>query len=566
MKSFYFKEMLLASFREKRARRIPFHRKATVIRGGNETGKSSLIKSIFVTFGAEPSKIHKNWTEADVRSLVRFEVDGKAYSMLRHGKMFAAFDEHDRILGRFGKVTSELAPFLATLFGFGLRLPSRQGVLAPLPPAYFFLPYYMDQDGSWSAQWTGFSNLQQFANWRKALVEYHAGIRGNHYYEAQAAKLASEASLEKAERKRDGLKGVYDDLGGRFAQAHFNVDFDAYRSEVDKLLSECEKLREREERFKQNLSDLRKARDRIKTQLDITKHAREEARRDYAYATSADLDDEILCPTCGAGYANSFADRFAIAVDEDQCADLALRLTQELLDCDAQIESELAGAKEISGNILEIERLLARREGEVALSDLIRQEGRRELATVMARDLGALDAEANRLRGLISTESKRMRSLDSAERRKEVTAVYTEYMRSYLHQLDALSVKDRAIQRMDAQLSATGSELPRALLAYKVAFLQVARRFGSAAFGPLVVDSPNQQDQDDGHHKRILKFLQTERPEGSQMVLGLVDPVGIDFGGSEIVLDRKNRLLREEEFDSVGAEVTRYIDLALRQS
>lgn len=159
-----------------------------------------------------------------------------------------------------------------------------------------------------------------------------------------------------------------------------------------------------------------------------------------------------------------------------------------------------------------------------------------------------------------------MRSLDSAERRKEVTAVYTEYMRSYLHQLDALSVKDRAIQRMDAQLSATGSELPRALLAYKVAFLQVARRFGSAAFGPLVVDSPNQQDQDDGHHKRILKFLQTERPEGSQMVLGLVDPVGIDFGGSEIVLDRKNRLLREEEFDSVGAEVTRYIDLALRQS
>lgn len=566
MKNFYFKEMLLASFREKRARRVQFHPTATVIRGGNETGKSSLIKSLFVTFGADPTKIHPTWAAADVRSLVRFEVDGKAYALLRHGSMFAAFDERDRILGRFGSVTNDLAPFLAKLFGFGLRLPNRQGAFVPLPPSYFFLPYYMDQDGSWSAQWTGFARLEQFVNWKKGLIEYHAGIRGNHYYEAQAAKLDSEGALAKTERKREGLKEVYDGLSGRFAEAQFNVDFNVYQAEVDKLLSQCETLRQREERFKANLSELRNARDRIKTQLDITNHAREEARKDYEYATSTDRDDEIHCPTCGAGYVNSFADRFAIAVDEDQCADLALRLTSELREFDAKIEKELAGARETSQNILEIEKLLARREGEVALSDLIRQEGRRELATVMTGDLGALEAEAGRLRVLIEEQSKKMRSLDSKEHRKNVNAVFADHMRSYLNQLDALSVNERTIQKVDASVAATGSELPRALLAYKVAFLQVARRFGSAASGPLVVDSPNQQDQDEGHHKRILGFLQTQRPEGTQLVLGLVDPVGIDFGGKEIVLDRKYRLLREEEFDDVGAEVTRYVDLALAHS
>jgi predicted ATPase len=83
MKSFIFKEMLLASFLEKKARRIRFDPKMTIIRGGNETGKSSLIKSIFRTFGAEPAKVHSKWIDADVRSVIRFEVDGTLFALLQ---------------------------------------------------------------------------------------------------------------------------------------------------------------------------------------------------------------------------------------------------------------------------------------------------------------------------------------------------------------------------------------------------------------------------------------------------------------------------------------------------
>jgi len=230
MKRFYFREMLLVSFLERKARRVTFHPKVTIVRGDNETGKSSLIKSILRSFGAEPAKVHPNWLNADVRSLIRFEIEGRPFSLLRHGSFFAAFDGQDRLIARFRSITNDLAPFLAQQFGFGLRLPTRDGKFVPLPPAYYFLPFYMDQDASWVQQWSGFDNLQQFPNWKRGVIEYHAGIRGNEYYETQAAKLELESQVARIQRKHEGLHEVYSGLSQRFEAAKFNIDFLAYRA------------------------------------------------------------------------------------------------------------------------------------------------------------------------------------------------------------------------------------------------------------------------------------------------------------------------------------------------
>ena len=64
MKNLRFHELLLASEVEKTARRVRFHKDATVIRGDNDTGKSSIIKSLYRTLGAEPQNIHARWEVA----------------------------------------------------------------------------------------------------------------------------------------------------------------------------------------------------------------------------------------------------------------------------------------------------------------------------------------------------------------------------------------------------------------------------------------------------------------------------------------------------------------------
>jgi len=157
-----------------------------------------------------------------------------------------------------------------------------------------------------------------------------------------------------------------------------------------------------------------------------------------------------------------------------------------------------------------------------------------------------------------------MRTLDSREHRTRVNEFFYEKMKSSLAQLDVHSVKDDAIRKVDRSIRDTGSELPRAILGYQIAFLHTLKQFGSAAYAPLVIDSPNQQDQDRRHLERILRFIRDGRPSGTQLVLGLVDSAKQDFGGREIVLDRKYSLLLEDEYKKVGDEVRQYVDAALK--
>ena len=562
MKSFSFQELLLVSYVERKARRIKFHPKKTVLKGENETGKSSILKSIYRTLGAEPEGGSPAWNGATVRSILRFKVNDTAYTALRHGDMFAIFDEHLKVLGRFSSVTNELAPFLSKLFGFTLRLPNRSRSFVDLPPAYLFLPFYMDQDGSWKQPWTAFRSLGQFANWKKGVVEYHAGIRGRQYYEAQAAKLAAEADLQRVEHRRGGLEEVYTDLSKKFEAAQFNVDYSAYRSEVEDLLSLCSKLRNREEAFKVELSDRLNQHDSLRTQLAITEHARNESHKDFEMAK--DESQEIGCPTCGATYDNSFKERFLIAVDEDSCAELALQLSEELAKIEKEIDRIRLATRGVAEEVVEIERVLAKKEGELELRDLILQDGRKELKRAMADALAGLREDETRLKFKAYEDQQRMKMFDSAKRRKEVNDLYYDTMKQFASDLEIRTIPDDKLKRIDVAPGSTGSEGARVLLAYKVAFLHVMHEYGEFDRFPFVVDSPKQQEQDAGHSRRVLEFLDTKLPPGTQLIVGLVDAEGLAPGGNALVLDEPLRVLRESEFPEASDEMQELVGIALR--
>ncbi|MGV3628246.1 MAG: ATP-binding protein, partial [Betaproteobacteria bacterium] len=551
------------SFLERKARRIEFHPEITVIKGENEVGKSSLIKSIFWTLGCVPAKMNDRWQQASVCSALRVAIDGIEYTFLRQRDFYAVFDGEFQLLDTFTKVTEGLAPYFANLVHFGLRLPDKNGRVIALPPAYYFLPFYADQDGSWQNLWAAFARLEQFRDWKRGVISYHAGIRGNKYYEAQGRKFDAERERDKEARKREGLESVYKDLSEKFQAAQFNIDFSAFTNEIEELLHECGVLRAREEEFKARITELRSHQQIYRTQLDIATHAREESFKDYEFATQMHGDD-IPCPICGAEYSNSFSERFNIAFDENRCAELILELNGHLSELNKSIESELSQANKVTEERVAIERLLGRKEGEVAIADLINQEGRTELRSVMSANIDKLTANIGFYERAISTAEEEMKALSGKHRVKEINAFYSEKMRRYLNALEVNSVSDKVVANVNTQrIKDTGSELPRAILAYQVAYFHVVAKFGAAAVAPLVLDSPHQQDQDIKHRSGIMHFLQDEYLPGSQMILAVVNTDDVKFAGSEITLDRKWSLLLEEEFEVVSERLQPLVDKAL---
>ncbi len=553
-----FDEILIASVNEKRARRVRFHPSMTLIRGRNGTGKSTLLKNLMLAFGACPPKLSKTWTTAGVRTLVRFRCGDGAYALLRVADRYSLFEEPSgKLIENFDSISKGLAARLAGLLRFHLHLPSQSGNVEQLPPAFYFLPYYMDQDASWTNSWAGFMNLGQFPRWRGSVIEYHAGIRGNDFYEAQGRKVAAAAELGRAVSKHSYLEEVYRDLASKYEKARFQIDIDLYESEIRDLLTKCEDLRKKQEKFKNTLVSLRNRKSNLEARVDIAKAARREADRDFAFASSV-LQEHVDCPVCGAGYENSFRDQFSIALDSRECADLVIEYSLEVLELEKEIRAKASKVESTESEIAEIQRLLGHREGEIALADLIRQEGRRELKEAMGESLQALRISIRNLEKDIDEAKAAMKQATSPELRRSVEEHFGRLI-ARTTQLLSTRWDEGTKVSVTASMKAGGSEAPRVLLAYQVALMGVVDRFTSCAKAPLVVDTPKQQDQDPANYEAMLRVIRDEIPPGQQRILAVVDTDGFQFSGSEVTLDEKNHLLSGREYSEVALGLERYL-------
>jgi putative DNA primase/helicase len=121
------------------------------------------------------------------------------------------------------------------------------------------------------------------------------------------------------------------------------------------------------------------------------------------------------------------------------------------------------------------------------------------------------------------------------------------------------SKRETVVSRAWAKVT---SDLPRALLAYYYSILYLIRGNESGTFCPVVIDSPNQQDQDLPNLKKMLTFIHDRRPKDSQLVLGLVDDCGVSFDGDVIELTQKHALLNKDDYDQVAEEVRQLQDAA----
>jgi hypothetical protein len=83
--------------------------------------------------------------------------------------------------------------------GFNLVLMSKDGQSVLADPKCFFLPFYINQDGSWQAGWGTFLGLQQFRSPVTPILEYFSGIKPPEYYEAKLSPSVIREGLKQIE-------------------------------------------------------------------------------------------------------------------------------------------------------------------------------------------------------------------------------------------------------------------------------------------------------------------------------------------------------------------------------
>lgn len=566
MKQLRFTEILLTSIKEKKARKITFDSHLTIIDGENDTGKSALLKSIYRCFGAIPPRIHERWRSADVKSLLKFTIDGKFFSILQDGESYTVFNGEGQVVKRCTSVTNQLAPFLADILDIELHMVSRQNESITPPPKYIFLPFYVDQDEGWGSNWSSFTSLQQLSNWRRDVIDYHLGIKPNQYYQTKGKLAQLEAKISEPQSRYAALQSILKDLRQRLKRVDFSFNIDDYQEQIKRLLVECESLRQKEEKIKENMIAMYNHQALLAAQIEIAKHAMAEVAEDFHYATQQFEGDVVECPICGAEYDNSFSERFAIARDQDRCHELLTGLLHEHSAVSAEIDAAKGQHVSAVDELQHIEAILHERQGQVLLKDIIDAEGRKQVRQLLEADIEVVRKAIYDLSFEIDELRSRIKKFENKERRQKIIGEYRDLMKSYLYKLDVHNLSPKEYNSPTCKIEETGSDQPRALLAYYYSILHVMSRYSSTPFCPIIVDAPNQQDQDIANIKKMLILLRDEQPPKSQLILGLVDDFGIDLPGRRITLTEKYSLLQQNQYEDVMAEFRPMLDLSMQTS
>lgn len=176
------KQLIILSIPEKSAKLITFHPQRNLITGKNDVGKSSIIKSIYHSLGADV-QFDNVWEKADAISLLTFSYKNKDYKILRSRDHIGLFDINDNLIQSFDSIIKGLSPYFSKLFGNKLQLKqSNTNQRIPASPAIQFLPFYIDQDKSWHKPWESFEGLGVFTSFKRDLINFVSGIRPNEYY------------------------------------------------------------------------------------------------------------------------------------------------------------------------------------------------------------------------------------------------------------------------------------------------------------------------------------------------------------------------------------------------
>ncbi len=562
MERFLLKEMLLISLTERKARRISFHPQTTVIIGGNDTGKSSLLKSIYAAFGADSAIRHPKWIKAKVYILIRFLLDNNEYSILRIGKAFYLFDSKNSLIGIFNNI-QELSEFYAEFFSFKIKLMNDENNLIIPPPQYLFLPYYIDQDSSWKKNWSAFNKLNVIPNWRNAIVEYHTGLKPNAYYDIKGQRDIYSKEIKSLHQEYDALKNIIGKSREKLGDGEFNLDKSDFQKDIEELVSICNQLKQTEEKYKTNILEYNNKKIAIEDQIHLIENTIKELEEDYRFATENIKKDDVECPTCGAHYENSFVERFNLVRDKDKCFLTLSSLKEEYKIIEKKIFSLKKSYEMNSKEIKRLESILSKKQGNIQLKDIIASEGKKEFRSIIKGDITEKQIEIRKTELDIQRLEKEMSTFLNKDHREKIIDYYKTMMGEFIDKLKVTNLSESMYKKIDSYIYETGSDLPRAQLAYFYSILYVIKRFSPSLFFPIVIDSPNQQEQDVINHKKIVEFIKEYQPKSSQLILGLVNTAGVEFDGELLELKDKNSLLLKEQFSNVYEEMEPLINISL---
>ncbi len=550
-KQFRFDVLWLLSENERKARKITLAKKTTLLVGGNHTGKSTILRMLYYAFGCRTRPLGGEWSPRTIVA-VTFSIDNVTYTILRRSSTFSLFDS-EGILMWATNDAGDLRNHISSLLAFVLPLTSQQGESKQARPPFFFIPFFIDQDGSWGSTWQTFDSLAEFRAWQKPTIELMLGIRGSDYWAVYAEITKLKREMEDLLREKKVLANTRLRLSDKFPKKPWFRDALTFKQDLVVLEGRVSQLATTQQQLEAQRIDARSSQDTLKSQIGLIESALREHSADMRYLDSQPIDRSIICPTCGTTHEHSFHSRLNLEAEADDLRQLRAHFMLRLERIRGESESIEHEIAEVTEQSNEVNRLLESHRGELKLRDIVNRAGANaahdaldQQDVLIASDLGSTERIAEGL-------EQQLEAMQNAERAKEITRRFRDLYGNFATLLDVPKSLRTHKGSVAQKPTSGGSGGPRAVLAYYFALAYTADEYSRECIPPLTIDSPHQQAQDDIKRPQVTEFIFRHSPPKQQLIVALEDPppasVVLEDDDKRIDLKGEFSLLVTADFD-----------------
>jgi hypothetical protein len=565
MQSLKFKQLLVISNPTKSANQFDFQRDLTIITADdNNFGKSTLGKLLYWSMGCEPD-FDTNWKSLDCRTILKFTVGNVQYETMRY-KSYICLNENGSIK-IYPKITGEFSDRIGAILKFHALMPKRDTFqLETPPPAFFFVPYYIDQKKSWANAWENFTGLSQYQRWKPTIIKYHIGLLTKEHFEKEIEKYQRKHEKALIELQINKLESTLEVVSNFISEPLATIDQLKLKKMTDEIRLELVQLSDFQEKTLNELTRVEGDSSFLNSQKIMAEGIIKELEKDYLYAVEYFDDDHLECPLCGTNHDNSVVNRASILTDKQQ-AELQLEQIIKSLSETEQKREKLRGKLDKTRTDIDLihsKYVIEEGEESINLNSIIENIAgnsiKENVLEMKAQELLSSKSKAD----AISKLTKEQNEILSNEQKEDINNLFLTTFSSYLELLNADDINTSAVASpLDyAKIVKEGgaAEGARGILAYYLTVHTLIENSENEVIAPLLIDTPNQQEQSLGNYDKILELIKKKVSPKSQIILCALKNEKLDILkdlAHVINLDDK-KLLNNKQYDDVSKEFERY--------
>lgn len=397
---------------DKEANVFVFSDKANIITSDDSyVGKSCLLKSMFYAMGFPIRVIQSGWILKNKLFKLYYIHDNKEGFIIRSGDTYWVDDVSEALS------TMEYSKWLLQKYNLNIRLPLKDNVdIRTVYPSAIILPFYVDQDVSWSAiPYKNVANdLSQYASSviPSALFEYLFGISTNVIMDKKQERLYLSNEKNSLGQQYDTLSMLKDDFIRKDTEEYTFNEQEAI-NDIKRYLSLAEGINVKLNEFKSSIYQKKIEVDNLKVEtLELTKII-ENTRHSY---------NEIrdVCAHCGSDLTEqqSMMRIRRIRLENDQYEATLLRndLDRKIKKLEAEIDSILQGKLGFENEYASLLSIAEKKQGEITLQQFIEQKAQKLAKTNYVEVKNTLNEKIADLTERINKLSSEIRILEKQQR------------------------------------------------------------------------------------------------------------------------------------------------------